>query len=148
MFRTDEDLRRSFDRTARILDAGLERAKEKLAPLPIEIRDSCNRSGIDHWAGVPYYVWSFEILHDTDQEGRIRRAGVALHYMEPMEAEDPPADLAVRASAEVFRRGEFSDATAGNEWKVPLADVSDPEAFAIMVGEALERAMAELARLR
>lgn len=148
MFRTDEDLRRSFDRTAHILDAGLARAKAKLASLPIEIRDSCNRSGIDYWAGVPYYVWSFEILHDTDHEGRIRRAGVALRYMEPMEVDDPPADLAVCASAEVFGRGAFSDATAGTEWKVPLADVSDPGAFAIMVEEALERAMAELARLR
>ena len=144
--RVDREMGVAFERATELLDAGLSQARRELPDPPFRIMESSNRSGWERSA-PPFYLWQFWIFKDEEWEGRIRRAGVQLHYFEPV-VNGISRELKVRIVAEIFRRGALSDVERVDERRIALAELSGPEAVAAVIRDAIAEADAELSGLR
>jgi hypothetical protein len=104
MFRREiNEIARSFERSARILDQRLKDANPQLTRLDVTVEDRSNRSGLDQ-SGFPIYVWSYWFERRQWHNSYNVALLVEMSYSEPL-MDDKPTVIDLRWVADVTRPG-------------------------------------------
>ena len=136
MERTNGQIRESFDRLVRLLDAAIESARPALESASISIRDASNRSCFD-MSGWPYCVYDMHFERRYAHGSETALAAAELYFREPYDSSE--RTVIARSIAEVFQTGSLSRIREAVDHPIAADRIAEID-LETLVGQLLDEA--------